>query len=46
MVGDGAPLVARGLGGLQRKGVAMKAETTLRPLLPAWAKASRVNCAP
>jgi hypothetical protein len=36
LVGHGAPLRAGGLGGVpQAKAVAMKAETTLRPLFPA-----------
>jgi len=42
LIGDCPPLCAGRFGGVpQAKAVAMKAETTLRPLFPAWARALR-----
>lgn len=41
LVGCGAPLAACGPGGVLGNAAAMKADTTRRPLLPAWAGAVR-----
>jgi len=43
LTGHSAPLEPRGVGIVLRKGVAMKAETTRLPLLPAWARALRMK---
>ena len=43
LVGHFAPLGSGGIGIILGKAVAMKAETTRRPLLPAWASALRMK---